>query len=83
MGGGRYSNCSMVEAIALCEKISGNPVKWNYVDENRRGDHIWWISDVTHFQEHYPEWEPQYDVPEILQEIFELNSERWKAAWSI
>jgi CDP-paratose 2-epimerase len=83
MGGGRYSNCSMLEAIALCEEITGNPVKRKYVDENRRGDHIWWISDLTRFQEHYPEWAPQYDVPQILQEIFELNSERWKAAWSI
>jgi CDP-paratose 2-epimerase len=83
MGGGRYSNCSMVEAIALCEEITGKPVKWKYVDENRRGDHIWWISDVTHFQKHYPNWKPQYNVPEILQEIFELNSERWKATRSI
>ena len=83
MGGGRYSNCSMLEAIALCEEITGNPVKWKYVDENRRGDHIWWISDLTRFQEHYPEWTPQYDVPQILQEIFALNSERWKAACSI
>jgi CDP-paratose 2-epimerase len=83
MGGGRYSNCSMLEAISLCEEITGTPVKWKYVDDNRRGDHIWWISDLTHFQEHYPEWAPQYDVPQILQEIFELNSERWKAACSI
>ena len=83
MGGGRYSNCSMLEAISLCEEITGIPVQWKYVDDNRRGDHIWWISDLTHFQEHYPEWAPQYDVPQILEEIFELNSERWKAAWSI
>jgi CDP-paratose 2-epimerase len=83
MGGGRYSNCSMLEAIALCEEITGNPVKWKYVDENRRGDHIWWISDLTRFQEHYPEWAPKYDVPQILQESFEHNSERWKAACSI
>jgi CDP-paratose 2-epimerase len=83
MGGGRYSNCSMLEAIALCEKITGHTMNWKYVDENRRGDHIWWISDLTRFQEDYPEWTPQYDVPQILQEIYELNSERWEAAWSI
>jgi len=34
-----------------------------YVDENRRGDHIWWISDLSRFQEHYPEWKLEYNVP--------------------
>jgi CDP-paratose 2-epimerase len=77
MGGGRYSNCSMVEAIVLCEEITGKPLKCRYVEENRRGDHIWWISDLSHFQEHYPGWRPQRDVPGILREIYELNVERW------
>ena len=62
MGGGRFSNCSMLEAIEICEQISGkDPLIRSYVDENRRGDHIWWISDLSHFQEHYPEWKPQYN----------------------
>ncbi|HUO17271.1 MAG TPA: NAD-dependent epimerase/dehydratase family protein [Verrucomicrobiae bacterium] len=77
MGGGRRSNCSMLEAISLCEKITGKEFHWKYVEENRRGDHIWWISDLSHFQEHYPGWKPQYDVPRILQEIYEMNVERW------
>ena len=63
MGGGRFSNCSMMEAIELCEDITGNQFNWKYVEENRVGDHIWWISDLTHFQEHYPNWKQQYDVP--------------------
>jgi CDP-paratose 2-epimerase len=78
MGGGRYSNCSMIEAISICEQITDRPLNWNYVEENRRGDHIWWISDVSHFQEHYPQWRPGYDVPRILQEIYEFNCERWR-----
>jgi CDP-paratose 2-epimerase len=78
MGGGRYSNCSMLEAIDLCEQISGKPMNSRYVDENRRGDHIWWISDLSRFQEHYPEWKLEYNVPQILQEIFEVNNERWR-----
>jgi CDP-paratose 2-epimerase len=78
MGGGRYSNCSMLEAISLCEQITGRPFQYRYVEENRRGDHIWWISDLSHFQEHYPDWRPHYDVPQILREIYELNVERWK-----
>jgi CDP-paratose 2-epimerase len=77
MGGGRFSNCSMLEAIKLCEEITGKHLRSKYVDENRRGDHIWWISDLSHFREHYPEWEPEYDVPQILQEIYECNVERW------
>jgi CDP-paratose 2-epimerase len=78
IGGGRHSNCSMLEAIELCEQISGRPMNAKYVDENRRGDHIWWISDLSRFQEHYPEWKLEYNVPQILQEIFEVNHERWR-----
>jgi CDP-paratose 2-epimerase len=77
MGGGRYSNCSMVEAITLCEQISGNQLDWNYVEQNRQGDHIWWISDLSRFQKHYPSWKQKYDVPAILREIYEMNIERW------
>jgi CDP-paratose 2-epimerase len=80
MGGGRFSNCSMLEAIGLCEKIAGRPMNWTYVDENRRGDHIWWISDLRRFQSHYPHWKMEYDVPKILGEIYELNRERWTQA---
>ena len=78
MGGARYSNCSMIEAIDLCEKISGKQLRWEYVEQNRQGDHIWWISDVSRFQEHYPSWKPNYDVPAILQEIYGMNRERWR-----
>ena len=77
MGGGRFSNCSMVEAITLCEQISGNQLDWNYVEQNRQGDHIWWISDLSRFQKHYPSWKQKYDVPAILQEIYEMNVEHW------
>lgn len=78
IGGGRHSNCSMLEAISICEKITGNPLQWKYTEENRRGDHVWWISDISRFQQHYPNWKQQYDVPRILQEIYERNSDRWR-----
>lgn len=77
IGGGRESNCSMLEAIAMCEEITGRQVESQYLEENRRGDHIWWISDISHFRDHYPGWKIRYDVPQILQEIFEFNRERW------
>jgi CDP-paratose 2-epimerase len=77
IGGGQYSNCSMLEAISLCEQISGRKLQSKYVEENRLGDHIWWISDLSRFEEHHPGWKLQYNVPQILREIFELNVERW------
>ena len=69
IGGSRFSNCSMMEAIALCETINGRPMKTRYEETNRIGDHIWWISDVSKFKAHYPEWSLTYDVPRILREI--------------
>jgi CDP-paratose 2-epimerase len=69
IGGSRHCNCSMLEAIALCEEISGRKLSWEYVEDNRIGDHIWWISDVRKFSEHYPEWNFRYGLQEILEEI--------------
>jgi CDP-paratose 2-epimerase len=78
IGGSRFSNCSMLEAIRMCEEISGQQLKWDYVPENRAGDHIWWISDIRRFQSHYPSYRLQYDVPAILREIHDQNAERWQ-----
>ena len=69
LGGSRHSNCSMLEAINLCEEISGRKLSWTYEENNRIGDHIWWISDVRRFQEHYPKWKFRYGLREILEEI--------------
>jgi CDP-paratose 2-epimerase len=77
MGGGRFSNCSMLEAIRFCEEITGNEIKWTYTETNRIGDHIWYISDLSKFQSHYPDWQMQYDVPHILREMYEQNRDRW------
>lgn len=70
IGGSRHSNCSMLEAINLCEEISGRRLTWKYEEDNRIGDHIWWISDVRKFQEHYPDWKFRYGLREILEEIY-------------
>ncbi len=77
IGGGRESNCSMIEAIDLCEKITGKKMNYSYSEDNRSGDHIWYISDLAKFKGHNPEWKLRYDVPRILQEIFDFNRERW------
>ncbi len=77
IGGGRTSNCSMLEAIEYCEQLTERPMLWTYTEENRLGDHVWWISDVSKFKRHYPHWELRYDVPRICREIYESTKERW------
>jgi CDP-paratose 2-epimerase len=77
IGGSRFSNCSMLEAIQSCEAIAQKKLNWQYEETNRIGDHIWWISDVSKFQEHYPNWELTYTVTDILKEIFSQNVNRW------
>jgi CDP-paratose 2-epimerase len=78
IGGGRFSNCSMIEAIAKCEQLTGRPMQWSYKDANRTGDHIWWIGDIRRFQSHYPEWSIRHDIDSIVHEIFDAVSERVK-----
>lgn len=70
IGGSRFSNCSMQEAIALCEEITGKKMNYAYMEDNRIGDHIWWIGDVRKFQAHYPGWNLNYDIRAILEEIY-------------
>jgi CDP-paratose 2-epimerase len=70
IGGSRHSNCSILEAIDLCEEISGRKLDWSYEETNRIGDHIWWVSDVRKFQKHYPNWKFRYGLREILEEIY-------------
>jgi CDP-paratose 2-epimerase len=69
-GGSRFSNCSMLEAIEMCEAITGNKMNYSLSETNRIGDHIWYISDVSKFKLHYPDWDYQYGIQEILEEIY-------------
>jgi CDP-paratose 2-epimerase len=71
MGGGRHSNCSMIEAIEMCENITGKKMNYSYAEDNRIGDHIWWISNVNKFKSHYPEWDYKYNLKDILVDIFQ------------
>jgi CDP-paratose 2-epimerase len=80
IGGGRFSNCSMVEAIDACERITGIPLILTYSDENRTGDHIWWIGDHNKFRSHFPRWKQTYDIHDILQESYEVNAHGWLMA---
>lgn len=80
MGGSRFSNCSMLEAIALCEQLTGKKMRTQYVDTNRIGDHIWWISDVSKFRSHYPGWNLTKNVGSILEEIYAAQVKRLATA---
>jgi CDP-paratose 2-epimerase len=75
MGGSRHANVSMLEAIDLCQEISGRKLDYRYLPENRSGDHIWWISGVGKFKEHYPGWDFSYDVRRVLDEIHDVQKQ--------
>lgn len=77
IGGGRHSNCSMAEAIIKCEEITGNKMNYKYAEDNRIGDHIWWISDVSKFKKHYPNWDFTKNIEDILGEIYSNNKDKW------
>jgi len=79
IGGGRDSNCSMLEAIAMCEEIAGRELSWTLSDQNRIGDHRWWISDLEPFKRDYPDWGITYDIEAVLREIHDYNAELWLA----
>jgi CDP-paratose 2-epimerase len=76
LGGSRHCNCSVLEAIALCEEIAGKKLKYTYSEVSRSGDHIWYISDVGKFQRHYPGWKYTYDLRGILEEIHSAQVSR-------
>jgi CDP-paratose 2-epimerase len=80
IGGGRHSNCSMLEAIAIAEELTGRPMNYRYVNENRVGDHIWWLSDVSKFQLLYPEWRYRHDIHSLMADIYEGVSSRAETA---
>jgi CDP-paratose 2-epimerase len=79
IGGGRHSNCSMLEAIAMAEELTGRPMQYNYSDDNRVGDHIWWISDVSKFQSLYLNWRYRYDIRALMADIHQGISSRVEA----
>jgi CDP-paratose 2-epimerase len=80
IGGGRHSNCSMLEAIHLCQEIAGRDLHWELSEQARMGDHRWWISDLREFKADYPGWGLSYDVEAMLREIYEQNAEYWMVA---
>ena len=75
LGGGKGNSCSILEAFAKAESVTGKPMRWRYVDENRIGDHICYYSDLRKMRSHYPAW----DVTRQLDDIFEEIAGSWIA----
>jgi CDP-paratose 2-epimerase len=69
LGGGRENSVSMLEAIAQVEALTGQKLNWHYVDEARKGDHICYISNLSKFKSHYPNWKITRSLPAILDEM--------------
>ncbi len=76
LGGGKENSCSILEAFKVAEKITGNPMKWRYVDENRIGDHICYYSDLGKMRAHYPAWGITRDLRTTFEEIAAGHRER-------
>ena len=69
IGGGRYSNCSIIEAIDLVERIKNIKIKKKFYQDPRVGDHIWYISNLSKFKKHYPNWKQKYNAVKIIEEL--------------
>jgi CDP-paratose 2-epimerase len=69
IGGGRGNSCSIVEAFAKVEELTGRPMQWQYVDQAREGDHICYFSDLRKLEAHYPNWSITKSLDVIFQEL--------------
>lgn len=75
MGGGRANSCSMIEAITAAEGLTAKKLKWEYKEENRKGDHICYISDLSKFQAHYPTWSLSKSLQDIYTDLAKASVE--------
>ena len=73
IGGGRYSNCSVIEALNLVEELTNTPIKKIITKKPRVGDHIWYVSNLKKFKSHYPNWKQKYNTKKILEEIIDTH----------
>jgi CDP-paratose 2-epimerase len=76
LGGGRENSCSIWEAFSIVESISGQKQHFTYVDENRIGDHICYISNLDKMKKHYPEWNITISLKETIRQIVEAWNQR-------
>ncbi|HEY8780368.1 MAG TPA: NAD-dependent epimerase/dehydratase family protein [Mucilaginibacter sp.] len=73
IGGGRANSCSIWEAFKIVENFSGKEQKYTYLDENRIGDHMCYISNLNKMREHYPSWDITISLAETVRQIVEAT----------
>src|SRR6516225_3531224 len=76
LGGGRENSISMLEAIGKVEQMTGKKLNWKYVEENRKGDHICYISNLAKFRSHYPNWKVSIGLDEIFHQVITDQTRR-------
>ena len=69
LGGGKGNSCSILEAFAMVEGLTGRKQEWSYVEENRAGDHICYYSDLGKLRSHYPGWDVTRPLAKILSDL--------------
>ena len=74
IGGGRFSNCSILEAIELVSKKKNNQIKLSFSKKPRKGDHIWYISNCSKFKKHFPNWRQIYNSDRIITELISIEN---------
>jgi CDP-paratose 2-epimerase len=76
IGGGRENSCSIMEAFDRIANISGRKMQWEYLEKNREGDHICYISDLSKMRHHYSGWDITKSLEDIFIEIYEATRKR-------
>ena len=79
LGGGRGNACSIIEAFEWVERITGQAMRVEYIDKNREGDHICYISDLSKMKAHYPNW----GITKSLDDIFEELVNSWRTRFQV
>ena len=74
IGGGRYSNCSIIEALDVVEDLAKIKIKRKIIKSPRIGDHIWYITNLGKFKKHYPNWKQKYNTKKIIKELIESST---------
>jgi CDP-paratose 2-epimerase len=69
LGGGKDNSCSILEAFELCESFSGNKQKYEYLEDNRIGDHICYYSDLSKIKKHYPKFQLRNNLMDTIKQI--------------
>ncbi len=77
LGGSRENSCSIIEAIDILKNILKREIQTQYIDTPRIGDHIWWISDNRSFKKKYPQWELNYNLEMIIEEMIDVFSSKY------